>query len=176
MIYDTFTFFKEMDLLENKIYTTICATDPNYLYGECSGTSAACPHVCGIAALMLSVDPILTQSQVSDIIEQTSRKVGNYSYQTTSGKPNGTWNIEMGYGLVDAYAATCYVYNNYPLTLSNTTIEGTNNYTRNQITISNSTTFDTNSIIAIKTGNLTINGPFAAKAGGSLTITNYTCQ
>lgn len=28
-----------------------------------------------------------------------------YSYTTVSGRPNGTWNNEMGYGLVDAYAA-----------------------------------------------------------------------
>ena len=40
-----------------------------------------------------------------NIIEQTAQKVGGYSYATTSGRPNGTWHQEMGYGLVDAYAA-----------------------------------------------------------------------
>ncbi|MDR0682350.1 MAG: peptidase S8, partial [Dysgonamonadaceae bacterium] len=58
-----------------------------------------------IAALVLSVNPYLTEQQVRDIIESTAQKVGGYNYQTTSGHPNGTWNIEMGYGLVDAYAA-----------------------------------------------------------------------
>ena len=41
----------------------------------------------------------------ANIIEQTSQKVGGYSYTTTAGRPNGTWNSQMGYGLVDAYAA-----------------------------------------------------------------------
>mgnify|MGYP002623106982 CR=1 FL=1 len=69
-----------------------------------NGTSSACPHVAGIVALILSVNPNLTQSQVTGIIESNAQKVGNYSYQTTAGRPNGTWNNEMGYGLVDAFA------------------------------------------------------------------------
>ncbi|WP_281253915.1 hypothetical protein [Dysgonomonas massiliensis] len=31
--------------------------------------------------------------------------VDGYSYTTVSGRPNGTWNREVGYGLVDAYNA-----------------------------------------------------------------------
>ena len=70
-----------------------------------SGTSFACPLVAGVAALVLSVNPDLTQKQVADIIESTAKKCGNYSYTTQSGHTNGTWNNQMGYGLVDAYAA-----------------------------------------------------------------------
>ncbi|MDR0438107.1 MAG: S8 family peptidase [Bacteroidales bacterium] len=76
-------------------------------------TSLATPIVSGIAALILSVNPNLTGQQVRDIIERTARKVNEYSYAnpngyiyaTTPGRPNGTWNEQMGYGLVDAYAA-----------------------------------------------------------------------
>lgn len=75
-----------------------------------NGTSAACPHVAGVAALILSVRPDLTGQQVRDVIEQTAQKVGGYSYTTTQGRPNGTWNQEMGYGLVNAYAAVYSVY------------------------------------------------------------------
>ncbi|MDR2968478.1 MAG: S8 family serine peptidase [Tannerellaceae bacterium] len=97
-----------------KIYTTdiqsslgdntTTGTAGNY-YASFNGTSAATPHVAGIAALILSANPNLTQKQVSDIIESTAEKVGGYGYTTTSGRPNGMWNNQMGYGLVDAYAA-----------------------------------------------------------------------
>ena len=71
-----------------------------------NGTSAACPHVSGVAALILSVNPNLTSQQVRDIIEQTAQKVGGYTYSNNPTlHPNGTWNNEMGYGLVDAYKA-----------------------------------------------------------------------
>ena len=61
----------------------------------------------GVAALVLSVNPSLSGHQVRDIIEQTAQKIrtDQYTYRTHSGRPNGTWNNEMGYGLVDAGAA-----------------------------------------------------------------------
>lgn len=74
-----------------------------YMIG--SGTSFAAPYVSAMASLILSINPNLTAKQVSDIIESTTQKVGEYNYVQTEGRPNGTWNNEMGYGLVDAYAA-----------------------------------------------------------------------
>lgn len=70
-----------------------------------NGTSAAAPHVSGVAALILSVNPDLTQDEVRDIIESTCTKVGGYSYSTTTGRSNGTWDDEVGYGCVNAHAA-----------------------------------------------------------------------
>ena len=72
-----------------------------------SGTSMAAPHVSGVAALVLSVNPCLTAEQVNDIIEKTAQKIrpNKYSYTHHSGRYNGIWNRQMGYGLVDAYAA-----------------------------------------------------------------------
>ena len=69
------------------------------------GTSAACPQVAGIAALILSVNPHLYEHEVRSIIEMTCRKLDNYVFQTTPAHPNGSWNNEVGYGLVDAEAA-----------------------------------------------------------------------
>ena len=68
-------------------------------------TSAACPHVAAVAGLVLSVNPNLTAKQVADIIETTAQRVGGYDYAPQEGRPNGKWHQEMGYGLVDAYAA-----------------------------------------------------------------------
>lgn len=69
------------------------------------GTSLAAPYVSGIAALILSVNPNLTREEVTNIIEITAQRVGDYDYAIENGYPNGKWHNEMGYGLVDAYAA-----------------------------------------------------------------------
>ncbi len=81
-------------------------TNHNY-FSRFNGTSSACPHIAGVAALVLSVNPNLTVQEVNDIIEQSAQKVRTdlYNYSTTTGRPNGTWHNEMGYGLVDAYQA-----------------------------------------------------------------------
>lgn len=65
----------------------------------------AAPHVSGVAALMLSANSNLTSEQVSRIIKGTAQKVGGYNYQYSADHLNGTWNVEMGHGLVDAAAA-----------------------------------------------------------------------
>lgn len=85
--------------------SNILSTVLNNQTNPSNGTSMATPHVAGVAALILSVNPCLSGQQVRDIIEQTAQKVGSYSYTASSTHPNGTWNNEMGYGLVDAYAA-----------------------------------------------------------------------
>jgi len=70
-----------------------------------SGTSFAAPYVSGVLALMLSVNPNLTRCQAVNILEGTAQKIAGYSYTTSVGRSNGTWNNEMGYGLIDAHAA-----------------------------------------------------------------------
>lgn len=93
-----------------------------------NGTSMACPHVSGVAALLLAKNPYLTGQEVRDIIEKTAKKVGNTSYNTTSSRPNGTWNNKYGYGLVDAYnavlnACTSVTFENKTIT-ADTEVDG----------------------------------------------------
>jgi cell wall-associated protease len=60
-------------------------------YATVSGTSFAAPHVSGIAAMILSVNPGLTQQEVRNIIESTADKVGGYTYTLSAGQnPNLT--------------------------------------------------------------------------------------
>lgn len=82
----------------------ILSTILNNGIGNKRGTSMATPHVSGIAALILSVNPSLTGQQVRNIIESTCNKnIANFTVTQT--RPNGTWNNQVGYGLVNAYAA-----------------------------------------------------------------------
>jgi hypothetical protein len=73
-----------------------------------NGTSSATPLVAGLAALILSRCPDATNVDVRRAIETTCEKVspgGIYAYAAVAGRPNGTWNEEVGHGLVDAEAA-----------------------------------------------------------------------
>ena len=78
--------------------------------GRFGGTSAACPLVAGVAALMLSLDPLLTQQNVFNIITCTADKVGPYNYSGTyfvMGRSN-----ELGFGRINAYNAVNIVHQN----------------------------------------------------------------
>ena len=68
-----------------------------------SGTSASCPYVAGIAALLLSVKPNTKANTIASWIYSSCRKLPAYQYSNSGS--NGTWNNETGYGLVDAYEA-----------------------------------------------------------------------
>jgi subtilisin family serine protease len=87
----------------------ILSTTLNDNYDSQDGTSFAAPIVAGIAALLLSVRPDLTQAQVRQAIESTCTKLSGYSFSTNSSHPNGTWNNQVGHGLVNAYAALSLV-------------------------------------------------------------------
>ena len=63
-------------------------------YTTMSGTSMACPHVSGVAALILAVHPTYTNEQVRQLLQNTAEDLG------ASG-----WDPYYGYGLVDAEAA-----------------------------------------------------------------------
>ncbi|WP_256006805.1 S8 family serine peptidase [Pedobacter deserti] len=68
-------------------------------YSAFGGTSAAAPHVAGVAALVLSVNNSLTYSQVASIITGSADKVGGYTYDS-----NG-WSPQLGYGRLNACKA-----------------------------------------------------------------------
>ncbi len=67
-----------------------------------NGTSSATPQVAGLAALIWSLFPSLTSTQVRTRIERNADKVGTVPFAITTGHPNGTWNNEMGHGRINA--------------------------------------------------------------------------
>lgn len=85
------------------IWTTTPVSEILYYYEQ--GTSVAAPHVSGVAALMLSANPNLTAKEIHDIICSTAQKISGYSFSNNSFHPAGTWNQEVGHGLLDAAAA-----------------------------------------------------------------------
>lgn len=71
--------------------------------GRFGGTSAAAPQISGIAALVLSINPNLSQLQVYDIITNSADKAGGYTY--SGGKSN-----EFGFGRANACRAVDEAY------------------------------------------------------------------
>ncbi|HEX2899032.1 MAG TPA: S8 family serine peptidase, partial [Bacteroidia bacterium] len=106
----------------NQGYNTTAGVGGNYTQ-TFNGTSSATPHVAGLAALIISMNPCLTQHQVTDIIEKTSQKIGGYGYAVTGGRDNGTWDDEMGYGLIDVDAALRMTRELYVQNITITTAE-----------------------------------------------------
>ena len=80
-------------------------------YDSWTGTSMAAPFVSGISSLMLSVNPNLYNDDIEHIIQLSADKVRTdlYTYDL-----NG-WNVEMGYGRVNAYNALNFLRSPYIL-------------------------------------------------------------
>lgn len=66
-----------------------------------NGTSAAAPQVSGVAALMISANPRLTEAQVRTILQQTATDMGSGGFDNT-----------FGFGRVNAFTAVKAAINN----------------------------------------------------------------
>ena len=114
----------------------IISTLPGDVAFSWSGTSMACPHVSGVAALILERNSELTVSQVNSVINSNAKKVSGVYFDVT--KPDGLWNNEYGYGLVDAYSSVI----NTPRTvyIQNEAITGNRNVSAGEIYIGKNVT------------------------------------
>lgn len=73
-----------------------------------TGTSVSAPIVSGVIALMGAANRNLTGDQLAKLLLENCDKVtdgGWYEYTNQNGHSCGTWNIEMGYGRVNAKKA-----------------------------------------------------------------------
>ena len=73
-------------------------SDGDYV-ADFGGTSAACPLAAGIGALVLSVNPSLTASEVRTFLRNSCDKVGEVAYDGTG------WNPFYGFGRINAQRA-----------------------------------------------------------------------
>jgi subtilisin family serine protease len=85
---------------DKKLHDTMPNDGVNYLAyaARFGGTSASCPEVAGVSALILSVNPKLTAQQVYNIIVTTADEVGGYKYTNNI-------SFELGYGKINAAKA-----------------------------------------------------------------------
>lgn len=144
----------------------ILSTIPNNTTDYKSGTSMACPHVAGVAALILQRNSELTASQVDSIICSNAKKISGVNFNVT--KPYGSWNNEYGYGLVDAYNSVI----NTPSTvyIQNDTITGTRVISGESIYVGKDVT-DTkeHGSVVLGQGNITLQGRYV-KIKNSTTV------
>jgi subtilisin family serine protease len=134
----------------------------NYLAytARMGGTSAASPQVAAEAALILSINPNLTQQQVFNIITSTADKVGGYTY--TNGKCD-----QLGYGRININTAVSQALSGTGITISGSTIvcsSGTT-FTVNNVPPGYSVYWDKSSNITLPTDRTT--NPIVATTNGS---------
>lgn len=74
---------------------TIESDGPGYVYINIGGTSASCPQVAGVGALVLQANPNLTNMEILELLRNTASRATN---------PDNAY----GYGIVDAFKAVMY--------------------------------------------------------------------
>lgn len=93
-----------LDLVAPGVDITSTSTINYLYYGIGTGTSFAAPHVSGVIALMLSVNPNLTPYKIRNILNSTASKIKPITYLYDS----LGWSQQVGYGLLDAEKAVLY--------------------------------------------------------------------
>jgi subtilisin family serine protease len=108
-------FGENLDLMAPgvMIYSAMGGGSYQYL----SGTSAAAPHVAGIAALMLSVNPALTPEEVGQVMNETARNLSLPGYDTGTG-----WGVVDAFDAVEAVSGPTVTITEYP---ENVALNGT---------------------------------------------------
>lgn len=78
-------------------------------YQELSGTSAAAPHVAGVAAVMLSINPALTPVEIGAAINNTAIDISRTGFDTWTG-----WGIVDAFRAVESVAAPTVTVTDFP--------------------------------------------------------------
>lgn len=131
------------------------------------GTSAAAPQVSATVALMRSVNPSLTVSQIRSALSCSADKVPSMG--------GNDWTLEYGYGRLNANAAArnLYVPQVYSTISSALTaaVSGQTIVFTGSDSLSSNLSVPTGVVLQLSTGSsLTLNGYYLGSAGGTITI------
>ena len=109
---------------------------PTTAFGFCNGdndifngTSAAAPHVAGVASLMIAASDNqgIVGEAVGNIIKRTAQKVGSDPYISSFDLKIGSWNSKLGHGIVDAkecvYTADAFDTQNLDVHMRNSLVD-----------------------------------------------------
>lgn len=133
--------------------TSIFSTILNGGYDSFSGTSQAAPYVSALNSLIIDINPILSVNEIVSIIESTTQKIGPVGYANKIGRPNGTWNSQFGYGLIDMDAALLEVRNSFTTSGSQLLCNNAEEtYSITNIPVGGTVTWSTSSNLSIVSG------------------------
>jgi len=157
----------ELDIMAPGVNIRSTTFNSNFSTTGADGTSYACPHVSGVAALMLSVNPCLSQKGVHDIICKTGQKTqlnsiyGGIPWMAfnTNVRDNrlGSWSSFLGHGIVDAYESVLMA-TNANFYLQNKTVSDVRNYSYQKILVGKNVDINSQS------------GDYKVSAGGNLSL------
>ncbi|PKP22203.1 MAG: hypothetical protein CVU05_04890 [Bacteroidetes bacterium HGW-Bacteroidetes-21] len=91
--------FTNQSIAQTSICQTFDFNGRTYKFAKFSGTSMSSPMVCGIVALMLQANPLLTVPEIKDIIRYTARE------DNRTGNIPDTGSTRWGWGKIHAWRA-----------------------------------------------------------------------
>lgn len=96
------------------VLCTVFGSTTTSPYGTLSGTSMSAPHVTGIAAQLLQINPRLTPANIEDILEDSAYQFENgVPYVSDPANRGEKSSFDKGHGLVDAVAAARAAFRRY---------------------------------------------------------------
>jgi subtilisin family serine protease len=100
----------DVDSLRAKLGSSVHLDVQGYDYATLAGTSMATPHVAGVAALVWSARPSLTNAQVRDLLQRSAKDLVDAG---AAGSAVGRDDV-FGHGLVQARAAVDLAIKEHP--------------------------------------------------------------
>lgn len=156
-----------------KIYTTDRTGSNGYASGDYTpdfnGTSSACPHVAATAALIIAEKPDITQKKVAEAISRSAVKLSSYSF--SSQKTYGSWNNEVGYGLIDPKKAIQQAIGSKNITYNGAVSNTWKSLIGSNITVQNATV-NSNSKLSLTASSACQINSINVAAGASFVIQN----